>query len=74
MEIAAAEGRSRSVKTRVVRILRSPAFLATVCILVAVLVANAMFITGFRTNNPIFYFSGLASPTGGSGHFTIDPN
>lgn len=63
-----------SLKARMTRVLRSPAFLATACVLLAVIVANAIYIVGFRTNNPLFYFSGLTGPTGGSSHFTIDPN
>ena len=69
--------------SRCKRVVRGPAFLSSAILLLAVFLANAVYLLKIRTNNPIFYHSGLGSPvpghTGapyGAGHapHTIDAN
>ena len=56
--------------------LRRPALLASLTIIAVVVVANAIFIFGFASADPMLYFSGLGRPTQGvvDGSWTIDPN
>jgi len=71
-ELASARGRNRR-----------PALIACLAVVVAVLLANAVYLLGVRSNDPMLYHSGLGSPTHGltdigpdSGHYphTIDAN
>ncbi|HCQ18170.1 MAG TPA: hypothetical protein DIU42_02945 [Dermacoccus sp.] len=62
---------------------RRPALIACLAVVVAVLLANAVYLLGVRSNDPMLYHSGLGSPTHGltdlgpgGGHYphTIDAN
>lgn len=58
--------------------LRAPALLASLVVTGVVLAANAAFLLGVRSNNPMLYYSGLGSPSRGTvkpiTYYTIDAN
>ncbi len=62
--------------SRTPAILRAPALWSVLAIVVTVVAANALYVFGVHTAEPMVYFSGLAHPEPGlaKGVATIDPN
>ncbi|TWE07284.1 membrane protein YfhO [Rudaeicoccus suwonensis] len=58
------------------RLIRSHSFRSFACVTVVVLLANAVFLLGIRSNDALLYFSGLGSPGKGfsAGAHTLDGN
>ncbi len=51
--------------------LRTPQFLSVVAVVATVLLANAVFVLGLRSNDPLLYHSGLGSPRPGVNGLTM---